>query len=159
MSAASYSPTIPCWALIGPILKPDSHGNEGWSPVFIKDRFQCVYCHNNLLPDFDGLYVSATDHIVPQCAFAGTDLSFNHQGNLAASCATCNNLKGEFMSPAADLAWNDREAYLEIVRAHIRQQRERQLRIYTDILSRSSVQTLFPLPDWCQQRVKPEPAH
>lgn len=127
---------IPSWSLTGSVLKPESNGKNGWPQVFVRDNFTCVYCGRDLLADPDHLIGSATDHIVPQRAFtAGGIQDPNHDGNLAASCAVCNNLKGDFMPVLGDPAWDHRYTYLEVTRKHIVAQRAAKRRFYTTLIS------------------------
>lgn len=139
--------SIPPWALLGDLINPMSNGLKGWWRVFDRDRFACVYCGRDLFAGPDRLVGTTTDHIIPQSKFPERgEPRPNREGNLAAACAVCNNLKGNFVLPASDAAWQTRESYVEALSAFVRNRLHEKLAEYRQLLVSLRKQRLVKSP-------------
>ncbi|WP_169829302.1 HNH endonuclease [Lacunisphaera limnophila] len=136
---------FPAWVFGGgpTISTASDHAQSGWPSIFKRDRYQCIYCSRGFSHDLHELLGSTTDHIVPQSLF-GNPREANHPNNLAASCAVCNNLKGNYRPPEGDPAWSTRGSLVQKAREHIAAARARKLIVYRRHLADADMK---PTPD------------
>ena len=74
--------------------------DQGWVEVFQLSHWKCIFCGRDLAASTDAL-VEATgqEHLVPRSVLEPNGAEPNVAHNMAACCAGCNALKGEFIPP------------------------------------------------------------
>jgi len=71
----------------------DKPGDPRWIKIWVRDRFCCVYCGENLLLDVIHMTSAQLDHIVPKSRYKDYT---NEDSNLVLSCYCCNQIKRAF---------------------------------------------------------------
>ena len=91
--------------------KKDS--DRGWVVIFKQSNWRCIYCGLDLAASTDALAESTEEHLVPRSLLEPNGAEPNVAHNMAACCAGCNALKGEYVPPADDPSWKNRKAYVK----------------------------------------------
>lgn len=71
----------------------DIPGDPRWIKIWVRDRFCCVYCGENLLLDVIHMASAQLDHIIPKSRYKDYT---NEDSNLVLSCYCCNQIKRAF---------------------------------------------------------------
>ena len=71
----------------------DKPGDPRWITIWVRDRFCCVYCGENLLRDVVHMTSAQLDHILPKSKYKDYT---NEDSNLVLSCYCCNQIKRAF---------------------------------------------------------------
>jgi|GEM_PF-3240167 hypothetical protein len=91
--------------------KKDSE--RGWIQVFELSHWKCIYCGHDLAASTDALAESTEEHLVPRSLLEPNGAEPNVAHNMAACCAGCNALKGEYVPSQDHSCWKSRQAYVK----------------------------------------------
>jgi hypothetical protein len=110
--------------------------DQGWVEVFRLSGWKCIFCGRDLAASADALVEATEEHLVPRSLLEpnGAEPSVAH--NMAACCAGCNALKGEFIPPRDHPAWKSRQAYVKACNRFISSQRLKNYLRYRDHLEK-----------------------
>lgn len=106
--------------------------DQGWIEVFKSSHWKCIFCGRDLAASTDALVEATEEHLVPRSLLEpnGAEPSVAH--NMAACCAGCNALKGEFVPPKDHPCWKSRQAYVKECYRFISSQRLKNYLRYRD---------------------------
>jgi len=110
--------------------KKDS--DQGWVEVFKSSGWKCIFCGRDLAASTDALVEATEEHLVPRSLLEPNGAEPNAAHNMAACCAGCNALKGEFVPPKDHLCWKSRHAFVKECYRFISSQRLRNYLRYRD---------------------------
>jgi len=110
--------------------------DQGWVEVFKMSQWKCVFCGRDLVASTDALVEATEEHLVPRSLLEpnGAEPSVAH--NMAACCAGCNALKGEFVPQKNNPCWKSRQAYVKECCRFIASQRLRNYLRYNSHVER-----------------------
>lgn len=106
--------------------------DRGWTEIFKQSDWKCIFCGRDLAASTDALAESTEEHLVPRSLLESNGVEPNVAHNMAACCAGCNGLKGEYLPPADHPCWNTRKAYVKECFRHISGRRLRNFMRYRD---------------------------
>ncbi len=86
--------------------------DQGWIEIFQLSHWKCVFCGRDLAGSTDALVEATEEHLVPRSLLEPNGAEPDVAHNMAASCAGCNALKGEFIPPRDHPCWRSRQAYI-----------------------------------------------
>src|SRR5215813_1270051 len=99
---ATLSYSLARQLLSNPIIKETNwvwgtkEDQERYMAIWLRDKFQCVYCDRDMLESYDTHYwFSHIDHLLPRSYEKYKELQ-NVKWNRVLSCCSCNGLKKDF---------------------------------------------------------------
>ena len=110
--------------------KKDS--DQGWVEVFQLSHWKCIFCGRDLASSTDSLVEATEEHLVPRSLLEPNGAEPNTAHNMAACCAGCNTLKGEFIPLKEYPCWKSRQAYVKECFRFISSQRLKNYLRYRD---------------------------
>lgn len=87
--------------------------DRGWVEIFKQSDWKCIFCLRDLAASTDALAESTEEHLVPRSLLEPNGAEPNMAHNMAACCAGCNGLKGEFVPPFDHACWKTRKDYVK----------------------------------------------
>ena len=86
---------------------------RGWIEIFKQSDWKCIFCLRDLAASTDALAESTEEHLVPRSLLDPNGEEPNVAHNMAACCAGCNGLKGEYVPPFGHPCWQTRKSYVK----------------------------------------------
>jgi 5-methylcytosine-specific restriction endonuclease McrA len=74
------------------MTQPAEAPKSTYYQAFVRDRFCCVYCDQDILASFDSFAASHLDHLKPESARGPCEDVWNR----VTACGVCNSLKGTY---------------------------------------------------------------